>query len=167
MIISAIAACSKNRVIGSGNQLPWSLPADMRYFMRTTMGRHVIMGRKTFESMNGKPLPKRTNIVITRDPYYVASGTMVVHSLEEALELAKHNGEEEVFIIGGGEIYKQSLPLLDKLYITEIDLEIKNGDTFFPILDPKEWDLISEDAHHPDEKNPHAYVFRVFKKKTT
>ncbi len=130
------------------------------------MGKHVIMGRKTFESMNGKPLPKRTNIVITRDPYYVASGTMVAHSLEEALELAKQNGEEEAFIIGGGEIYKQSLPFLDRLYLTEIDLEIENGDTFFPILDTKEWELISEKAYEPDENNPHAYVFRVFKKKT-
>ena len=133
--------------------------------MKTTMGKHVIMGRKTFESMNGKPLPKRSNIVITRDPFYVASGTLVVHSLQEALELAKKNGEQEVFIIGGGEIYKQSLPLLDKLYLTEIDLEIEDGDTFFPALDPEAWDLISEEAHKPDEKNPHAYVFRVFKKK--
>ncbi len=130
------------------------------------MGKHVIMGRKTFESMNGKPLPKRTNIVITRDPYYVASGTVVAHSLEEALELAKQNGEEEAFIIGGGEIYNQSLPFLDKLYLTEIDVEIENGDAFFPILDTEEWELISEKAYEPDEKNPHAYVFRVFKKKT-
>ncbi|MDH3649748.1 MAG: dihydrofolate reductase [Saprospiraceae bacterium] len=151
--------------MGAGNQLPWHLPADMKYFMRTTLGRHVIMGRKTFESMNGKPLPKRTNIVITRDPFYAASGALVVHSLREALALAEANQETEVFIIGGGEIYRESLPLIDKIYLTEIDIEIADGDTFFPDLDPDQWILKSEDVHQPDKRNSHRYAFKVFKKK--
>ena len=130
MILSAIAAYSKNRAIGVENQLPWHLPADMRYFMRTTKGHHVLMGRKTFESM-GVPLKNRTNIVVTSNPFYVGSGLVVVHSIKEGIEFARERGEEELFIIGGAEIYKQSLPLLDKLYITEIDLIVPGGDAFF------------------------------------
>ncbi len=164
MIISAIAAYAKNRVIGLDNDLPWNLPADMRYFMRTTKNHHVLMGRKTFESM-GVPLKNRTNIVITSDPYFAGTDLIVVHSLQEGIDFAREQGEQELFIIGGGQIYAQSLPLLDKLYITEIDLLVEGGDAFFPDFDESEWDLESEIAHAPDEKNPHAFVFKVFKKK--
>ncbi len=108
MIVSSIVAVSKNRVIGKENGMPWHLPKDMRYFKRKTLNHHVIMGRKNFEAM-GSPLPKRTNIILTRDPYYISSSSLVVHSIEEALTIAFDNGEEEVFIIGGGEIYKQSM----------------------------------------------------------
>ena len=151
MIVSAIAAMSTNRVIGRDNDLPWNLPADMKYFMRTTRGHHVIMGRKTFESM-GVPLKNRTNIVVTRDLFYAASGIHVAHSLHEALNMAYENDEKEVFIIGGAEIYKLALPLLNKIYLTEIDLEVSDGDAFFPHFDPDLWVLTNQDAHLPDER---------------
>ncbi len=164
MIISAIAAYANNRVIGRNNDLPWSLPADMRYFMRTTKGHHVLMGRKTYESM-GVPLRNRTNIVLTSDPYYAGTDLVIVHSLQEGIQFAKANGETELFIIGGAQIYKQSLPILDKLYLTEIDLTVQGGDVYFPQFDMDEWTLESADAHMPDEKNRHPYVFKVYKKK--
>jgi len=164
MILSAIAAYSKNRVIGIDNQLPWHLPADMRYFMRTTKGHHVLMGRKTYESM-GVPLKNRTNIVVTSNPFYVGSGLVVVHSINEGIKYARDNGEEELFIIGGAEIYRQSLPLLDKLYVTEIDLEVKGGDAFFPEFSLTDWTIESDQPCEPDNKNKHPFAFRVYKKK--
>lgn len=163
MIISAIAAMSRNRVIGVENDLPWHLPADMKYFMRTTRGHHVIMGRKTFESM-GIPLKNRTNIVITRDLFYTASGILVTHSLNEALEIPRSNGEDEVFIIGGAEIYKLSLPILDRIYLTEIELKVEKGDAFFPEFSTKEWQLVREEKHQPDAKNQYTYTFKIFEK---
>ena len=110
---SAILAMSKNRVIGSNNRIPWYLPNDLKLFKKTTLNHHIIMGRKTFLSI-GKPLPKRTNIVLTRNPFFMASGVIVAYSLEESISIAEKNGEEEVFIIGGGEIYQMSLPYLDR-----------------------------------------------------
>lgn len=163
MIISAIVATAKNNVIGKDNDIPWYLPADLKYFKRTTLGHHIIMGRKSFESI-GRPLPKRTNIVITRDPFYMASGCVVVHSIEEALAIAKENGEEEAFVIGGGQIYKQGFPLLDKIYLTEVDLEVE-GEIFFPTINKNDWKEISSEAHLPDEKNKYAYVFKVLERK--
>lgn len=164
MIVSAIAAMSKNRVIGVENDLPWHLPADMKYFMRTTRGHHVIMGRKTFESM-GVPLKNRTNIVITRDAFYTASGILVAHSLHEALQLAEASKQEEVFIIGGAEIYKLALPVLDRIYLTEIDLVVKDGDAFFPDFESPLWQLVKEEQNEPDERNHYSYTFKVFEKK--
>lgn len=166
MIISAIAAHSSNRVIGKDNDLPWSMPADMRYFMRTTKGHHVLMGRKTYESM-GVPLKNRVNIVLTSDPFYAASDLVVVHSLQEGIEYARVNGEEELFIIGGAQIYEQSLPHLDKLYITEIDLEVSDGDAYFPDFDKSDWDLISAKQQVTDEKNKYPFIFKIYKKKET
>ncbi len=163
MVISGIAAMSKNRVIGVKNDLPWHLPADMKYFMRTTRNHHVIMGRKTFESM-GVPLKNRINIVITRDPHYSTSGILVVHSLHKALQVAESKGEEETFIIGGSEIYQLALPVLDKIYLTEIDLIVENGDAFFPDFDLNSWRLISEESHTPDDKNHYNYTFKIFEK---
>ena len=163
MILSAIVAVAKNNVIGRDNDIPWYLPNDLKYFKRTTLHRHVIMGRKSYESI-GRPLPKRTNIIITRNPYYIATGCLTVHSLEEAIELAKSHHEEEAFIIGGGEIYKISLPYVDKIYLTTVDVE-PEGSVLFPELDPEEWILISEEAHKADEKNEHDYSFKVFERK--
>src|SRR5438105_4996918 len=120
MLISLIAAVSKNLVLGKNNQLPWRLPPDSQYFREKTTGHVVIMGRKTYESM-GKPLPNRTNIVVTRNKNFSAPQTIVVPSLEEAVQKAKDLGESEAFIVGGGQIYTQSLPLADKLYLTIID----------------------------------------------
>ncbi|HHH50338.1 MAG TPA: type 3 dihydrofolate reductase [Saprospiraceae bacterium] len=162
MIVSAILAAAKNNVIGKDNKIPWHLSADLKYFKKTTLNHHIIMGRKTYSSI-GKPLPKRSNIIVTRNPYFIVSNCIVVHSIDEALEIALDNGEEEVFIIGGGEIYQQSMPYLDKIYLTEVDLELK-GDTHFPKLDNKEWKLISE-VHHPaDDKNDFAFSFKVLER---
>lgn len=129
MIISFIVAMSKNRVIGKDNKLPWNIPADLQRFKRITLGHPIIMGRKTFESM-GKALPNRENIVVTRQKKYKAEGVTVCHSLEEALKPYK-NSDQEVFIIGGGEIFQQALPLVNKIYLTVIDKEF-DGDAFFP-----------------------------------
>lgn len=164
MIVSAIAAVSKNGVIGKDNDVPWYLPADLKYFKNKTLNHHVIMGRKTLDSIE-QPLPKRTNIILTRNPFFVASNVIVVHDIEEALEIAEQNGEEETFILGGAEIYKLSLPYLDKLYLTEVDIDIPNGDAHFPEVDWKEWQLIAQDPHQPDEKNEYAYNFKVYQRK--
>ncbi len=163
MVVSAIVATAKNNVIGKDNGIPWYLPADLKYFKRTTLGHHIIMGRKSFESI-GRPLPKRTNIIVTRDPFYMASGCIVVHSIEEGLKIAKENKEEEAFIIGGGQVYKQSFPLLEKLYLTEVDLEVE-GEIYFPPVNEEEWEEVKREAHLPDEKNKCAYVFRVLERK--
>lgn len=163
MLVSAIVATARNRVIGNeDNQIPWYLSSDLKYFKRTTLGHHVIMGRKTFESM-GRPLPKRTNIVISRDPYYAVSGCLVARSLTEALSLAYDNDETEAFIIGGGTIYALSIPLLDKLYLTEVDAS-PEGTVYFPELDYTQWELISSEAHPADEKNDHPFTFKVYER---
>ena len=162
MNVNAIVAVSKNKVIGADNKLPWYLPADLKFFKRTTLGHHIIMGRKTFLSLN-KPLPKRTNIVLTRDPFFIADGVLVAHSIYEALEIAFEREEKEVFIIGGGEIYEQSLPYLDKIYLTEVDIEV-DGDTYFPELPASEWQLIHEEKHEADDRNAYDYTFKTYQK---
>lgn len=154
---------ARNRVIGHHNKIPWYLSADLKYFKRTTLNHHVIMGRKSFESI-GRPLPKRTNIIITRNPFYIASNCLIVDSLDGALALAQQQEEEEAFIIGGGEIYRLAMPLLDRLYLTEVDLE-PEGTVFFPEFDAAEWTVVSEEAHAPDEKNECAYVFKVLERR--
>lgn len=164
MIVSAIAAVSKNGVIGKNNEVPWYLPADIKFFKNTTLNHHVIMGRKTLDSIVN-PLPKRTNIILTRDPFFIASNVIVAHTMDEALDIAEQNEEEEVFILGGAEIYELSLPYLDKLYITEVEVEVPDGDTFFPEVDWKEWKLISQEPHQPDEKNEFAYNFKIYERK--
>ncbi len=164
MTISAIVAISRNRAIGRDNQIPWYLPADLQYFKRVTLGHHVIMGRKTFESI-GRPLPKRTNIVVTSNPFYNASNILVAHSLQEALELAHDQGETEVFIIGGGALYGESMELWDKLYLTEVDIDTPDATVFFPEIDPDEWSEISRECHEQDEKNEWAYCFIQLERK--
>ena len=163
MIVSAIAAMTKNRVIGKNNQIPWYLPADLKYFKKTTINHHVIMGRKCFESV-GKPLPKRTNIILTRNPYYVGNGIITTNSKQEALEIAHANGEEEVFILGGGEIYDMYMTDVDKIYLTILDTEL-DGDVFFPEFDLTEWNLESEEKHQADDRNPYDYTFLVYTRK--
>jgi len=144
--VAIIVAIGPDRTIGQGNQMPWKLPKDMKFFRRVTTGHTVIMGRKTYESLGCKPLPKRRNIVVTRNTDYRAPGCEVVHSLEEAIELGK--GEQRLFVIGGGELYRAALPIADEIYITQIedrspieDMFSFPGDTFFPHLDEKEWIL--------------------------
>ena len=160
MIVSAIAALSKNRVIGKNNDLPWRLPDDMKFFMETTKGHHVIMGRKNYDSLlpKFKPLPNRTNIVITRQRDFEAPGCTVLHAIEPALDLARSNSEEECFIIGGAEIYKLAMPHTTRLYLTEIDAHI-DGDTYFPALNIGDWKETSR-THHPADQR-HAYAFDI------
>lgn len=165
MTVSAIVAISNNRVIGSDNDIPWYLPADLKYFKKITLNHHIIMGRKTFESI-GRPLPKRTNVVLTRDLFFAATNCLVAHSIDQALYMAAENGEEEAFIIGGGQIYELALPLLDRLYLTEVDIDIPEDQPVvkFPELSEDEWKEVSAEAHKSDEKNEYGYVFKVFER---
>lgn len=159
MIISIIVAVSENNVIGVNNQLPWHLPADLLYFKQLTSSHSIIMGRKTFESI-GRPLPKRRNIVITSNKDYSVEGIECVPSLHEALHACA--GEQEVFIIGGGMIYKESIALATKLYITRVHTRIEDGTAFFPELNPERWRLIAETEHPADDKNSIACTFEVY-----
>jgi dihydrofolate reductase len=165
MIISLIAAMAENRVIGKNNDLPWHLPDDMKYFMQTTKGHHCIMGRKNYDSIPEKfrPLPNRTNIVVTRQSNFDAPGCQIVNSLESALEIAAKNNEPEVFVIGGADIYRLGLPYATRLYITEIKSPVA-GDIFFPAFDKKDWEEISRVPHDADERHKYAFDFVVYEK---
>jgi|688.fasta_scaffold231337_3 dihydrofolate reductase len=151
-MINIIVATSKNRVIGNNNSLIWKLPADLKRFKQITTGSTVVMGRKTYESI-GKPLPNRRNIIITRDTNYLVDNCEVVNSLEEALMLCNN----ECFIIGGGEIYKQSIDIADKIYLTLVQEDFE-GDTYFPEIG-KEWTKVFREDFEGDEKNEHKYSF--------
>ncbi len=164
MNVSAIVATAQQNVIGRNNQIPWYLPADLRYFKQTTLQHHVIMGRKCYESI-GKPLPQRTNIVISRNLFFTTSGCLVARSVDEALEMAYDNGESEAFVIGGGEIYQQTVEFWDKIYVTEVDLSVPDGDIFFPNIAEKDWKESSRIAHVKDEKNEFDYVFRILERR--
>lgn len=155
--ISLIAAMAKRRVMGRDGQLPWHLPADLKHFKAITLDKPIVMGRKTYESI-GKPLPQRTNIILTTDPAYQAPGCYVVHHLDEAMKIAK--GAEEILIIGGAQIYEAYLPLAQRMYLTLIDADIE-GDTFFPDFDEAKWQVVSREDHLPDEKNSYGYRFLV------
>lgn len=161
MRISAIVAISENFAIGEQEMIPWYLPIDLKYFRDITIGHTVVMGRKTFDSI-GNALPKRNNIVITSDPFLISSHFHTVHSINEALELALGLGETEVFIIGGGQIYKQSAALWDRMYITQVQITVQDADTFFPIWNEKEWHCISEKINPPDEKNKYQSKFLIY-----
>ena len=160
-----IAAVSQNGVIGKDNDLVWDLPDDMRYFMKTTTGHPVIMGRKNYESLPEKfrPLPNRTNIIITRNENYSARGSEVVHSIEDALEVAGKGGADECFIIGGGEIYRIGLPYANKLYITEIE-GVYDGDTFFPEYVKANWKEVSRVHHSIDDRHKVPFDFVVYER---
>lgn len=168
-MISIIAAIGKNNELGKGNDLLWHMPADFKHFKDTTTGSPIIMGRKTFLSI-GKPLPGRKNIVITRDKTFKQQGIEVVHSLKEALETSRQDideqdiDEKEVFVIGGGEIYKQAMEVADKLYITHVDMADKDADTFFPEIIPIVWNEVSHEEHKKDDKNPYNYTFSIYEK---
>jgi dihydrofolate reductase len=163
--VALIVAMSNNRVIGRNNALPWHLSEDLKYFKRTTLGKPVIMGRKTFESI-GRPLPGRANIIVSRSGF-VADNIRVVSSLEEALTLAESiafiDGAEEVMVIGGAELYAHALPVAQRLYLTLVDAEIE-GDAFFPALNNDEWQEISREDYAAVEPNPYNYSFCVLEK---
>jgi dihydrofolate reductase len=159
-MISIIVAFDKNRVIGArGMGLLWRLPADLKHFKELTMGHTVIIGRKTYESI-GKSLPGRMNIIITRRENYSALGCMVAGSLKEAVDKA---GNREVFVIGGGEIYKEALPIAQRLYVTLIEYEF-TGDVYFPEIDTAKWKMIYEKPGFVDEKNAYPHRFLVFER---
>ncbi len=163
MTISCIVAIASQNVIGKNNDIPWYLPADLQYFKKMTLNHTVIMGRNCYTSI-GRPLPKRTNIIITRDPFFISSNCLVARSIPEALSMAHNLGETEAFIIGGGQIYEQSQDMWEKLYITEVDL-VTDGDVFFPEIDINDWKLITEEKHTKDEKNEYDYVFKTLIRK--
>ena len=158
MIVSLMVAYSKNRVIGKDNRLLWRLSDDLKNFKRVTSGHHIIMGRKTYESI-GRALPNRTNVVITRNKNFQAPGCVVVHSLEAAIDLARDNGETQAIITGGGEIYQQALSIVDKMYITEVDCEI-DGDAYFPEIDTSHWKLVDEVHWQQDDKNEFNWTYK-------
>lgn len=162
MLISAITAAAENNVIGKDNALPWHLPADMKFFKKTTLHHPVIMGRKTYDSF-GKALPNRQNIVITRKHDYALPDALVTASLEEAVDKANAFHPEEIFILGGQQIFEQSMPIIRRLYLTRIH-ENFEGDAFFPITDFANWKKVKDEYHAPDEKNKYAYSFQTWDK---
>ncbi len=163
MIISAIVARAENRIIGKDNDLPWRLPGDLKWFKQKTLNRHIIMGRKSFESIPN-PLSKRVNIVVTRDKSYYHSGAIITHSIDEALAYAHQEGEDEAFILGGGNIYKQTLDIWDRLYLTEVHAS-PEGDTYFPEVNVDLFDLSFEERHEADERNQYSYTFKILNRK--
>ena len=160
MKISIVVAFDQNRLIGKNNELPWHLPADLKHFKSITMGHHMVMGRKTFDSI-GKPLPGRTSVVITRQHGLQIEGCIVVNNLEEALEYCK--GQLEIFIVGGAEIFKWALPLCTDLYVTQIHHQF-SGDTWFPEIKTDEWSILSKEDHNADEKNGWNYSYIHYKR---
>ena len=163
-MITIVVAMGKNREIGVDNQLLWHLPKDLKHFKELTSGHPIIMGRKTYESI-GKPLPNRTNIVISRKNDWFEEGILIVGSIKEALKFAKKI-DENVFVIGGGTIYEQTIDLADQLEITLVDATL-NADTYFPKIDEKIWQKTQETWHEKDEKNQYDFCFQTFTKKTS
>lgn len=159
-MISLIVAASTNNAIGKNNQLPWHLPNDLKFFKNTTWAMPVIMGRKTFEAVN-KTLPGRFNIVITRQADWRAEGVIAATDLEDALKKGEETNCNEVFIIGGGEIYKQGFEIADKIYLTRVHATL-DGDTFFPVIDEHNWQLTSNQDFAKDEKHQFAYSFQTW-----
>lgn len=163
MIISLIVAVDKEGGIGKNNQLLCHLPADLKYFKKTTTGHTIVMGRKTYESI-GRPLPGRTNIVISRDHTLNIEGCIVKPNIESAIAYAKDLNETELFITGGGTIYELTLALADKVYLTQIE-ETFHADTYFPSLHQEDWELVHNEPHSRDEKNEFDYTFKVYQRK--
>jgi dihydrofolate reductase len=165
MIISLIAAAGLNNEIGRDNDLPWSMPNDMKFFKETTTGHWVLMGRNTFESFGKRPLKNRTNVVVTRQNDYVAEGCTVVATIEAGIELAKQAGETELFVIGGGEIYKHAIHLADRVYLTRIYHSF-DATVHFPAMDEAEWKVVFEDKRQADERHAYDYTFYTYERIT-
>ena len=159
--ISILVAMASNRIIGANNTLPWHLPADLKHFKALTMGHHIVMGRKTYESI-GKPLPGRTSVVVTRNADYAPPGVVVANSLEGAISACENDAE--IFVIGGAEIFSQALEFADTLYMTEIKRDVA-GDVSFPEFDKKEWQEISRELHHQETPEPLEYHFVEYRRK--
>lgn len=156
-MVSLVAALDESGVIGRGGDLPWRLPDDQRFFRRLTTGHCIVMGRRTFDSI-GRPLPRRTSIVVSRDPHFAHGGVLVARSPDAALALAAERGESECFVIGGADLYAALLPRCDRLYLTRVEARVE-GDTHFPELDWSQWKRVGATRHEPDER--HAHAFRI------
>jgi dihydrofolate reductase len=163
LIVSLIVAMDEKGGIGYENRLPWRLPADLQRFKSVTMGHHLIMGRKTYESI-GRSLPGRTTIVITRQVDYPAQGALIAHSLPQALQMAESRGESEAFVIGGGQIFRQALDRAYRIYLTQVHAELQ-ADTHFPILDASKWEALEVSEHLSDERNEYPFTYKVLEKK--
>lgn len=164
MILSAIVAIADNFAIGKGNDLPWHLPEDLKFFKRTTLGKPVLMGRKTYESL-GRPLKGRLNIVLSsQESLELPEGVLLSHNLEDALQQLKAEATEEAFVIGGGNVYKQSMEVLDRLYVTRVHTTVDDAEAFFPKFDEENWELVWEEAHKADEKHKYDYTFQQWNK---
>lgn len=160
-LLSIIVAMDESGVIGKNNGLPWHLPADLRHFKQITMGKPVLMGRKTFESI-GKPLPGREFIVLTRDKSFAVAGCRVVQTLDEGIEAAAD--KPELVVIGGAEIFALALPLVSRIYLTRVHARV-DGDTYFPAFDRREWLAVSEQEYPADERNAHALTFMTLERR--
>ena len=165
MIISLIVAADENNAIGKGGGMPWHLPDELKYFRLTTTGKPVVMGRKTWESIpeNRRPLPDRRNIVVTRQTGYTAEGADVVPGVDEAVKLAT-TSSDEVFIIGGSQLYGYGMEIADRLYFTRVHTEIDGADAFFPPVDFQDWREVSRVEHPADERHPYAFTQMVFER---
>lgn len=160
MTVSIIVAMAENGVIGRDMDLPWHISADLKRFKALTMGHHIVMGRKTFESI-GRLLPGRTTVIVTRQPDYQVDGAVIVNSLEAAQAAA--TDDSELFIIGGGQVYEIALPLADRLHVTRVHTEV-DGDTSFPAIDWDQWELVSAERHGADEKNDYDFTFESYRR---
>lgn len=158
--LSLIVAMAKNRVIGAGNRIPWHLPNELRHFKRLTMGHHIVMGRRTYESIN-RLLPGRTTVIVTRRPDYSVPGAIVAHSVPEALAACRD--DDEVFVIGGADLFRETLPIADRLYLTIVDAE-PEGDTFMPEVEMRDWREIQSEDFPADDKHAHAYRFTAYER---
>ncbi len=163
MILSAIVAASENDVIGRKNWLPWDLPDELQYFRKTTTGKPVIMGRKTYDSI-GRPMPKRHNIIVSHDPTFKAEGCDTVGSIEEAVAMAQKDGVDEAFVIGGAKIYELALPLVQRLYFTRVHTTIEDGDTVMPAVDWSQWKKVSSVEHAIDEKHAFSFTMEIWER---
>jgi len=164
VIISLLVAMDEKRGIGKAGKLPWRLSSDLKRFKSLTMGHHIIVGRKTFESI-GKPLPGRRTVVVTRNPGFRPEGCLVAGSVQQAIEIAQANGEVEAFVIGGADIYARALEVADRIYLTQVHAEV-GADTFFPELDRDSWVEKESLCQPPDEQNEHEFTFKLLERKT-
>lgn len=163
MKISSIVAASENNAIGKDNDLMWNLPDDMKFFKQKTTGHPIIMGRKTYDSM-GKPLPRRVNIVLTRNNDFTAEGVEVFHDIEPAIEFAKKLDQDEIFIIGGAKIYELAMPYIDRIYLTRVHGNFE-GEVYFPELKAENWETISKEYHPADERHDFSFTFYTLERK--
>lgn len=163
MILSLIVAVSDNNAIGRDNQLPWHLPEDLKFFKRTTMGKPVLMGRKTWESL-GRALPGRLNIVISSQRLQLPHGVLLFHSLEEGMRRLQQEPADEGFVIGGGKIFEETMPQIDRMYITRVHTTIEDAHAFFPAVDHTHWHLAWHEAHGADDKHQYSYTFEKYER---